>query len=243
MSLLPQRTLRVLCGDSVIQEIWVKTLTLLKSWACVHGCMIRVIHLLPLVSLQKKGICRSASCNQGCQKASLAESGCVDTLYLFITLLARNKQCVCKQGWSEPQLTHHTCSAWLCSKTFLEAPGSGRLGAGAAQLLWLPDLPAAAFALCQGDYNPFSLCPSFTFFPFHVRHDKEMRNHSLCFASSVSFMSGHCTRKGTQCSAHPACITPSQELYISMVSIFKVSLMCPDPAFSRTKHGLAAQFS
>lgn len=49
VSPLPQRTLRVLCGDLVIQEIWVKTLTLLKSWACVHGCMIRVIQLLPLV--------------------------------------------------------------------------------------------------------------------------------------------------------------------------------------------------
>lgn len=49
VSPLPQRTLRVLCGDVVIREIWVKTLTLLKSWACVHGCMIRVIQLLPLV--------------------------------------------------------------------------------------------------------------------------------------------------------------------------------------------------
>lgn len=115
VSPLPQRPLRVLCGDWVIQGIWVKTLTLLQSWACVHGYMIRVIHLLPSFSLQKKGICRSASCDQGCQKASLDEAGCVDTLYLFNNTTGK-KQGVCVQPeCSHPQLTHHTCARHGCA--------------------------------------------------------------------------------------------------------------------------------
>lgn len=189
---------------------WKPRLYLLQSWACVHGCMFRVIQLLPLVSLQKKGTCRSASCDQGCQKASPDEAGRVDALHLFITLLARIKQHVCNQS-AHTHSSHFTrVLAWLCSKTFLETPGSERLGAGEVQLLWLPHLPVSwycscpvlpvlqSFALCQGDYSLFPLCPSFNFFPYHVRHDKEMRNHSLCYASAMSFMLGHCTSNGTQ---------------------------------------------
>lgn len=149
--------------------------------------------------------------------------------------------------------TSHVCSAWLCSKTFLAAPcsESGSRGStiavaprSSSQLaLQLPS-PSSPAVLCsvQGDYNPSPLCPSFTFFPFHVRHDKEMRNQSvLCLCSVLH--AGHCTSKGTQYSAHPGCITVSQELCIFMVSIFKVSLVCPDPAFSRIKHTLSAQYS
>lgn len=155
---------------------------------------------------------------------------------------------------SHPQLTHHMCVMAVLqnlpgSPQFRETGSKGSTIALAltpsSQLALKLPSPSSPAVLCtvQGDYNSFPLCPSFTFFPSHVRHDEEMRNHSLCFASAVSFMSGHCTSQGTQYPAHPVCTTASQELCISKVSIFKVSLMCADLAFSRTKHDLSAQFS
>lgn len=155
---------------------------------------------------------------------------------------------------SHPQLTHHTV---LSMAVLQNLPGStwfretGSRGStialaprSSSQLALLLPSTSSPAILCTvpGRLQPLSLVSLFHLHSLSC-HDKEMRNHSLCYASAVPFVSGHCTSKGTQCSVHPACITASQELYISMVSIFKVSLMCPDPAFSRTKHALSAQFS
>lgn len=56
--------------------------------------MTTVIQLSPYFPLQEKGGCRSASCDQGSQKASLELAGCVDTLHLFVMLLGRIKHTI-----------------------------------------------------------------------------------------------------------------------------------------------------
>lgn len=147
--------------------------------------MIRVIHLLPLFSLQKKGICRSASCDQGCQEASLDEAGCVDTLYLFITLLARIKECACNQS-AHTRSSHITRVPGMA--VLQNLPGSAQIrGIGSrgstialaprssSQLaLQLPSTSSPA-GLCTGDREtatPFpcvSLSPSFPFMSGMIR--------------------------------------------------------------------------
>lgn len=107
---------------------------------------------------------------------------------------------------SQPQLTHHMCAPKASWKHLVERDWKqGQYNCFGSQIFQSAGTAAAQhFQSCsplhwyQGDYNPLPFCPSFTFFPFHVRHDKEMRNHSLCYASAVSFMSGHCTSKDTQ---------------------------------------------